>query len=100
MNVLIVHAHEEPKSFNGAMKDKAVSVLKEAGHTVEVSDLYAMNFNPVGGKHDFTSLSDPNFFKYGIEQTKATDAKTFAADVVAEQEKLFRADFLILQFPL
>ncbi len=100
MNVLIVHAHEEPKSFNGAMRDTAMSVLKESGHTVEVSDLYAMNFNPVGGKHDFTALADPDFFKYGVEQTKATEAKTFAADVAAEQEKLFRADFLLFQFPL
>jgi NAD(P)H dehydrogenase (quinone) len=100
MNVLIVHAHQEPKSYNGAMKDTAVRVLKESGHTVEISDLYAMKFNPVGGKHDFTSLADPDFFKYGIEQTKATEAKTFAPDVVAEQEKLFQADFLIFQFPL
>jgi NAD(P)H dehydrogenase (quinone) len=100
MNVLIVHAHEEPKSFNGAMRDTAVTVLRECGHTVDVSDLYAMHFNPVGGKHDFTTLAYPDFFKYGVEQTKATDSKTFAADVVAEQEKLFRADFLIFQFPL
>jgi NAD(P)H dehydrogenase (quinone) len=100
MNVLIVHAHEEPKSFNGAMRDVAVRVLQESGHTVELSDLYAMKFNPVGGKHDFTKLADPDDFKYGIEQTTATEAKTFASDVVAEQEKLFRADFLIFQFPL
>jgi hypothetical protein len=73
MKVLIVHAHEEPKSFNGAMRDTAISVLKEPGHTVEVSDLYAMTFNPVGGKHDFTALADPEFFKYGVEQTKATE---------------------------
>jgi NAD(P)H dehydrogenase (quinone) len=58
-----------------------------------------MRFNTVGGKHDFTSLADPDFFKYGIEQKKAIDSKTFAADVVAEQEKLFRADFLVFQFP-
>ena len=64
MNALIVYAHEEPKSFNGALKDVAVRVLRDAGHTVEVSDLVAMNFNPVGGSHDFTKLSDPNFFKY------------------------------------
>jgi NAD(P)H dehydrogenase (quinone) len=100
MNVLIVYAHEEPKSFNGAMRDTAVRVIQETGHTVEVSDLYAMQFNPVGGKHDFTTLADPDYFKYGVEQTKASDAKTFAADVVAEHEKLFRADFLIFQFPL
>ena len=100
MNVLIVYAHEEPKSFNGAMRDTAVRILQETGHTIEVSDLYAMNFNPVGGKHDFTTLADPDYFKYGIEQTKASEAKTFAADVVAEQEKLLRADLLIFQFPL
>ena len=58
MNVLIVYAHEEPKSFNGAMRDTAVRVLQELGHTVEVSDLYAMQFNPVGGKHDFRALAD------------------------------------------
>ncbi len=100
MNALIVYAHEEPKSFNGALKDTAVGVLRDAGHSVEVSDLVAMNFNPVGGRHDFTKLSDPSFFKYGVEQAKATEAKTFAADVAAEQEKLFRADFLLFQFPL
>ena len=100
MNVLIVYAHEEPKSFNGAMRDTAVRVLEELGHKVEVSDLYAMQFNPVGGKHDFTALTDPDYFKYGVEQTKASEAKTFAADVATEQEKLLRADFLIFQFPL
>ncbi len=100
MNVLIVYAHEEPKSFNGAMRDTAVRVLQETGHTVEVSDLYAMQFNPVGGKHDFTTLTDPDFFKYGVEQTKASEARTFAADVATEQEKLLRADLLIFQFPL
>lgn len=82
------------------MKDTAVGVLEEAGHTVEVSDLYAMKFKPVAGKHDFAALADPNFFKYGVEQTNATEARTFAPDVVAEQEKLFRAGFLIFQFPL
>jgi NAD(P)H dehydrogenase (quinone) len=100
MNVLIVYAHEEPKSFNGAMRDTAIRVLQELGHTVEVSDLYAMQFNPVGGKHDFTALAEPGYFKYGVEQTKASEAKTFAADVAAEHEKLLRADFLIFQFPL
>ena len=100
MNALIIYAHEEPKSFNGALRDTAVRVLREAGHSVEVSDLYAMGFNPVGGKHDFTTIADPNYFKYGAEQTKATQAKTFAADVAAEQEKLLRADLLIFQFPL
>ena len=100
MNALIVYAHEEKKSFNGAMRDTAVATLRDMGHSVEVSDLYAMGYNPVGGKHDFTELADSDYFKYSVEQTKAVDAKTFAADVVAEHEKLLRADLLIFQFPL
>jgi NAD(P)H dehydrogenase (quinone) len=53
MNVLLVYAHPEPASFNGALKDLAVEVLTGAGHSVEVSDLYAMRFDPVTGPGDF-----------------------------------------------
>ncbi len=42
MNVLIVYAHEEPHSFNAAMKNMAVETLEDQEHTVEVSDLYRM----------------------------------------------------------
>ena len=52
-NVLIVYAHQEPKSFNGALKDTAVQVLKGQGHTVTVSDLYEMRFDPTASKHTF-----------------------------------------------
>lgn len=41
MNILIVYAHPEPKSFNGALKDLAVLELTALGHQVKVSDLYA-----------------------------------------------------------
>ncbi len=100
MNTLIVYAHEEPQSFNAAMKDRAVAVLTDAGHTVEVSDLYAMNFDPVGGKRDFTELADPSYFKYGKEQAVATNNGTFAPDVADQQRKVLACDFLIFQFPL
>jgi NAD(P)H dehydrogenase (quinone) len=46
MNVLIVHVHPEPKSFNGALTRAAVKTLREQGHTVKVSDLYAMKWKP------------------------------------------------------
>ena len=42
MNVLIIHAHPEPNSPDGALTRRAVQVLEEQGHTVQVSDLYAM----------------------------------------------------------
>ena len=100
MNVLIVYAHEESQSFNGSLKDHAVDVLTKAGHSVEVSDLYAMNFDPVGGKRDFAELSNTKFFKYGKEQAIAAKAGTFASDVAVEQTKLLACDFLMFQFPL
>lgn len=100
MKALIVHAHEEPQSFNGALRDTAVQTLSQMGMSVQVSDLYAMNFDPVGGKRDFTTLHDPAYFKYGIEQAKATEAGTFVPELVAEQRKLLEAELLIFQFPL
>ena len=44
MNVLIVYAHPEPRSLNGALKDHALAHLRRQGHSVQVSDLYAMGF--------------------------------------------------------
>jgi NAD(P)H dehydrogenase (quinone) len=39
MNVLLVYAHPEPRSLNGALKNFAVQRLQAAGHSVQVSDL-------------------------------------------------------------
>ena len=100
MNVLIVYAHEEPQSFNAALKNHAVRVLADAGHSVEVSDLYAMGFDPVGGKRDFTDPSNDEVFKYAKEQASASRNGNFVAEVSAEQEKLLACDLLIFQFPL
>ena len=36
MKSLIVYAHPEPKSFNGALKDKAVETLEAQGYEVKV----------------------------------------------------------------
>lgn len=101
MNVLIVYAHPEPKSFNSAMRDLAVETLRGAGHEVVVSDLYAMRFNAVVGEGDFLGeRADPEFLAIAAEQTKAIQTNTLAPDIVAEQKKLARADLLILQFPI
>ena len=100
MNVLIVYAHEEPQSFNAGLKDHAVRVLTNAGYAVEVSDLYAMDFDPVGGRRDFVELSNKEFFKYGKEQAIASKNNAFATDVAAEQQKLLACDLLVFQFPL
>jgi putative NADPH-quinone reductase len=53
MNVLVVHAHPEPKSFNGALTRAAIRALREHGHTVEVSDLYAMKWKSAADADDY-----------------------------------------------
>ncbi len=98
MNVLTVHAHPEPRSFNGALTRQAVETLTAVGHTVEVSDLYAMKFKAVAD--DYTEREDPAYLRIDREQTHAHRVDAVAADVRAEQEKLARADLLIFQYPM
>lgn len=47
MKVLTVYAHPNPKSFNHAVLERFTAGLRDAGHTSEVVDLYAIGFNPV-----------------------------------------------------
>jgi NAD(P)H dehydrogenase (quinone) len=100
MNVFIVFAHPEHQSFNGAMFRTAVDVLTGQGHEVRISDLYAMQFNPVSGRHNFITVKDPDCFKQQIEEMHATEAYGFAEDVEEEIQKLEWCDLMIWQFPL
>jgi NAD(P)H dehydrogenase (quinone) len=100
MNVLIVYAHPEPTSFTAALKNVAVRALSAAGHGVEVSDLYGEGFNPVAGRRDFIRAADPARFHYQSEQLHASRTGSFAPDLVREQDRLMRADLLVLIFPL
>ncbi|MGE7840004.1 NAD(P)H-dependent oxidoreductase [Lysinibacillus sp. NPDC093712] len=100
MNILIVYAHPEPKSFNGALKDLAISELTALGHHVKVSDLYEMNFKAVADSNDFINRENNDFLKYAVEQKNAVKTNSFSKDIQEEQEKLVWADFVIFQFPL
>jgi hypothetical protein len=53
VHVFIVHAHPERRSLNSELKNVAVSTLSEAGHEVQVSDLYAMHWRPEADGRDF-----------------------------------------------
>jgi len=100
MKVLYIYAHQEPKSFNAALKETALAALKEKGHEVKLSDLYAMNFNPVLTEKDFTDRKKPDIFKPFFEAIQATKTGAFAPDILAEMEKVKWADLLIFQFPI
>lgn len=100
VNILIVMAHPEPTSFNAALTAHAVKQLSEAGHNVDVSDLYADNFNPVAGRHDFSTVADAARFHYQAEQSHAAQTGGFSEELAREQAKVLAADLLVLQFPL
>ena len=100
MKTLIIHAHAEPKSFNGALFQTAQDALRGAGHTVVASDLYAMKFDPVSDRRNFTTVKTPNFFKQQIEEMHASEVGGFAPDVEAELRKVEACDLMIWQFPL
>jgi NAD(P)H dehydrogenase (quinone) len=52
MKVLTVYAHHDPHSLCHAVLDRFCAGLKEAGHTNEIVDLYAIGFDPVFRSHD------------------------------------------------
>jgi NAD(P)H dehydrogenase (quinone) len=100
MKVLMVYAHPEPASFGAALRDAGVHALEQEGHSVEVSDLYAMDFNPVARASDFKTRRFPNQLQYDREQKHASAQAGFVDDIQAEIDKLLWCDVLILQFPL
>ncbi|MGQ9367907.1 NAD(P)H-dependent oxidoreductase [Azospirillum sp. ST 5-10] len=100
MNVLFVFAHPEPRSLNGALRDVAVRELESRGHTVLVSDLYAMGWKAAVDRADFPALAPDARLRVPAASGDAFAAGTLTDDVAAEQRKLLWADLLILQFPL
>ena len=100
MNTLIVYANPEPTSFSAALKNTARDTLASLGHQVVVSDLYAENFNPVAGRHDFTTVADAGRFHYQQEQLAARQADGFSAELAREQRRVANAELFVFVYPL
>jgi NAD(P)H dehydrogenase (quinone) len=100
MNVLMVYAHPEPRSLNGALRDFAVARLRGAGHDVAVSDLYAMGWKAALDGDDFLNRDASEPLKVELASKRAFVENAQSADIEIEQKKLLAADALILQFPL
>ncbi|TIS53617.1 NAD(P)H-dependent oxidoreductase [Mesorhizobium sp.] len=100
MKVLLVFAHPEPRSLNGALRDVAIRELEAQGHEVRVSDLYADGWKSEVDRADFPSSPPETRFLPAGASKKAFATNTLTEDVKAEIDKLLWADTLILQFPL
>ncbi|MEM9366637.1 MAG: NAD(P)H-dependent oxidoreductase [Planctomycetota bacterium] len=100
MNVLIVHAHHEPKSFSSALKDQAIDSLQRAGHDVVVSNLYKMDFDPVSDRRNFTTVKNEDYLKQQAEEAHASETGGFSTELEKEIRKLEAADAVIFSYPL
>ncbi len=100
MKVLIVYAHHEPRSFNASLLARSLAVLASEGHETQVSDLYAMGFNPVATGSDFHERRFPDRLQYDREQKHSVARSSFSPDIAREIGKLVWCDMLVLQFPL
>lgn len=100
MNVLVVYAHPEPRSLNGSIKNFIVQRLEHAGHTVQVSDLYAMQWKSALDPQDNRSPTLGARFDPSLDSQQAFVNGTQSIDIEQEQNKLLWADTVILQFPL
>jgi NAD(P)H dehydrogenase (quinone) len=97
---LIVFAHPNQTSFNASIRDKTIQSILSEGHSVEVSDLYLMNFSPFAGKNDFKEHLNVNSINLIDEQQNAMKNDLYVDEIKIEMEKLKKADFLIFIFPV
>ncbi|WP_437733561.1 NAD(P)H-dependent oxidoreductase [Sorangium sp. So ce1335] len=100
MNILIVFAHPEPRSLNGALRDRMVATLTAAGHDVLVSDLYAQGWKATLDGADFPAEPEGARLQLTDASHRAFASGAQTPDVAEEQRRLLWAHAVILQFPL
>jgi NAD(P)H dehydrogenase (quinone) len=99
MNVHWINAHPEPRSLNGYLAAEGQRALRDNGHQVEVSDLYAMGFDPVVDRASYAVNPDTRF-RVAAAAKQAHEAGELPSDIRQEQRKLIEADTIVIQFPL
>ncbi|WP_420461035.1 NAD(P)H-dependent oxidoreductase [Neolewinella sp.] len=82
--VLLVLAHPNPDSLNGATAKSIERALTEKGHEVRMKDLYRTDFNPILGFKDFGAW----------QEGRVPD------DVAKEQKDIAWADALVFVYPI
>jgi len=85
MKILYVYCHPLPESFHAAIRQEALGGLAEAGHAVDLCDLYAEKFDPVMWPEERRDYHD------------TSKNQSRVADYV---RRLRETDALICQFPV
>lgn len=92
---LIVLAHPDRRSFNGAWADATAAACDAQGEQVLWSDLYGMGFDPAerATLHDWPA--DTPF-----DALKAQEQTALPADIATEIAKIRQADRIVFHFPM
>ncbi|NNN31036.1 NAD(P)H-dependent oxidoreductase [Streptomyces sp. S3(2020)] len=98
--ILIVSAHPDPRSLNSALTTFAADHLREAGHDVRLSDLYAMKWKPTVDTDDYPAHDPDHRLHIMRTSEQATLEGHLSPDVAAEQDKIRWSDAVVLQFPM
>ena len=97
---LIVLAHPERRSFNGAWAEATERASLALGHEVIWSDLCSLGFDPVEARDHFPHIGTDIAFDPLKAQEKAATDGTLPDDVAGEIVKIRQADRIIIHFPL
>ena len=88
MNILIVYSHPSEKSYTFQVLQQLKSVISKQNWNLEISDLYAMNFQ--------SDMSAEEYDREGFGKTNLP----ISEDVLTEQEKIEKADCIIFLYPV
>jgi len=86
MNVLVVICHPRRDSLTGVLAEVFVESLKRAGHSVEIADLHAENFDPRMSVDDEPDFGNPD--------------KVYSSEVQFEMARIERNEAIALFFPI
>lgn len=67
MRCLVVYAHPVAESYCAALRDRVMLTLRDAGHEVQLIDLYAEGFDPVLSRQGRLDYHTPGDNEHGIE---------------------------------
>ena len=84
MKHLIIFAHPNVDSFNHAILECVVNKLNSLGESVEVRDLYVMNFNPC----------------YDVADYRSRESGELPRDIKAEQDYIINSDKITFISPI
>ncbi|MCD9574572.1 NAD(P)H-dependent oxidoreductase [Flavobacterium soyae] len=88
MNILIVYSHPSKKSYTFQVLEQLKSAVVKQNWNLEVSDLYASDFQ--------SDMSEEEYEREGFAKLSLPISK----DVLAEQEKIAKADCIIFLYPV